>query len=437
MDGEKFLFSLSRFGIKLGLGPTNAFAKALGNPQDTYRSIHVAGSNGKGSVATFLYRIFRGKFVTGLYTSPHIRRFTERILVNDEEVSLDYIEKFVREHESRIDYNGHETQLTFFEYTTNMAFDYFRERGVQFALVEVGLGGRLDSTNIINPEVSVITSISLEHSDKLGGNLEYIAREKGGVIKRRKPVVLGKMPQSARRVLENIANERGSTVKEVENCVIRDPKLSLEGTSFTVETEMEKYDVKLSALGEHQISNSVASILAWEMIDERPLKDDMLRGLGENQMPGRFEIRRRDPLLILDGAHNSEAARSLSSNIRRFGIKNPLIVLGVLKDKNSYNILQNLSEISDSVIITEPNERERRKGTDELKREARLFFKEIDDHKLPRDALKSALDSKRDVVVTGSTYLVGEIELLLDAIEQAERVPVEVVDVRKEEGTIE
>jgi len=207
MDGEELLFSLSRFGIKLGLGPTAEFARMLGNPHESFRSIHVAGSNGKGSTATFLYRIFKRKYVTGLYTSPHLRRFTERIIVNDNEMPLDYLEKFVEQHNSIIDYNGEKTQLTFFEYTTNMAFDYFRKMGVEFASVEVGLGGRLDSTNIIEPDASVITSISLEHTDKLGGSIDAIAREKGGIIKKGKPVILGRVPEVAGEVLHRIANE--------------------------------------------------------------------------------------------------------------------------------------------------------------------------------------------------------------------------------------
>ena len=437
MDGEKFLFSLSRFGIKLGLGPTKAFASSLGDPQNSFRSVHVAGSNGKGSTATFIYRILKRRHLTGLYTSPHLRRFSERIIVNDNEIPLDYVDEFVRVHPSTIEFNGEKTQLTFFEYTTNMAFDYFRREGVQVAVVEVGLGGRLDSTNIIDPEVSVITSLSLEHADKLGGSLEYIAREKAGIIKKGKPVVIGKVPEIARNIFADIARRNESMVRRVEDCRIVNLNYSLEGTTFRVETGENGYDVKLKALGEHQVNNSVSAILACESLKVPPRTNDILDGLSEGQIPGRFEIRRREPLLIVDGAHNSEASRVLSSNIRRYSIRDPLIVLGVLKDKNSYNILQNLSEVAESVIITEPNEIERKKDSESLRKEAKLFFKDVEVQKQPLMALESAMSSERSTVVTGSLYLVGEVENLLDKMEITKKVPVEGKGEGKPTGLIE
>ena len=437
MDGEKYLFSLSRFGIKLGLGPTLDFAKQLGDPHKSFKSIHVAGSNGKGSTATFIYRILRRKYQAGLYTSPHLRRFSERILVNDEEIPTKFVNEFVGKHNSKIEYHGMETQLTFFEYTTNMAFDFFRSKGVQFASVEVGLGGRLDSTNIIDPEVSVITSLSLEHADKLGGSIEYIAKEKGGIIKRSKPVILGKVPETARQVILDIAKHSRSPVKEIVDYNARNIDLSLDGTSFSIKTDLDSYNVKLKALGDYQVNNSIAAILASESLEAPMNSQDILDGLQERQIPGRFEIRRRNPLMILDGAHNSEATRVLSSNIKKYAIKDPLIVMGVLRDKNSYNILQNLAEVSDSVLLTEPNEPERKKRVEDLKREARLFFKEVEIEDIPKKALDSAITSGRNVVITGSLYLVGEAEMLLDEREKSERVPVEIEGLQKPTELIE
>jgi dihydrofolate synthase/folylpolyglutamate synthase len=437
MDGERFLFSLSRFGIKLGLGPTVAFAKSLGNPEKSFRSIHVAGSNGKGSTSTFIYRILKRGSTTGLYTSPHLRRFSERIIANDREIPLEFVNEFVNQHRSTIEFNGEITQLTFFEYTTLMAFDYFRREGVQFAVVEVGLGGRLDSTNIIDPEVSVITSLSLEHADKLGGSLEYIAKEKAGTIKKGKPLVIGKVPKLASDIFEGTANVNRSSIKKVEDCAVSNLNFSIEGTGFRLDTGHDDYEVKLRALGEHQVNNSISAILACESLKNSPSKKDILQGLQEDQIPGRFEIRRRNPLLIMDGAHNSEASRILSTNIRRYSIKDPLIVLGVLKDKNSYNILQNLSEVSESVLLTEPNELERKKDSEVLKREAKLFFKDVEVQKRPSSALDAAIDSGRNTVITGSLYLVGEMETLLDEKEKSEMVPMETKGVGKPTELIE
>jgi dihydrofolate synthase/folylpolyglutamate synthase len=437
MDWEKFLFSLSRFGIKLGLGPTEQFAYSLGNPQNQFRSVHIGGSNGKGSTSTFIYEILKKKYRAGLYTSPHLRTFNERIIVDDIPIDSDFIEKFTKSQHSKIIYNDSLTQLTFFEYTTVMAFKYFQERGVEFASIEVGLGGRLDSTNIINPEASVITSISLEHADKLGGKIEDISREKGGIIKSGKPIVLGKMPDSAKSILRNIAKERRSPIREVDDCNITNLEYSLNGTSFDLQTEMDKYKIKLRALGEHQVTNATSAILAYESISSGIGKDVAVEALRETVIPGRFEIRSRKPLMILDGAHNSEASHLLVRNIRRYNIKNPLIIIGLLRDKNSYNILQNLSEVSDSVVVTEPNEKERKKDSDDLRKEASFFFKEIEVSKTPKEALNIAVKSGRDTIITGSLYLVGEMEVLLDEKMRSKKVPVEKNFIPENEGSVE
>jgi dihydrofolate synthase/folylpolyglutamate synthase len=197
------------------------------------------------------------------------------------------------------------------------------------------------------------------------------------------------------------------------------------------------YNVKLKALGDYQVNNSIAAILASESLETPMNGSDILYGLQERQIPGRFEIRRRNPLMILDGAHNSEATRVLSSNIKRYAIKDPLILMGVLRDKNSYNILQNLAEVSDSVLLTEPNEPERKKRVEDLKKEARLFFKEVEIENVPKKALDSAIMSGRNVVITGSLYLVGEAETLLDEREKSERFPVEIEGLQKPTELIE
>ena len=225
-------------------------------------------------------------------------------------------------------------------------------------------------------------------------------------------------------------------VKDIVNLEVRNLSFSLSGTKFVVDTQMDTYEVELKALGEHQVSNSIAAILACESINEKPSKSEITQGLKEDQIPARFEVRRSDPLLILDGAHNSEASRILSSNIRRYSVKDPLIVLGVLRDKNSYNILQNLSEVSDSILITEPDEPERKKDGEELKREARLFFKEVYVQKRPSEALEAALKENRNTIITGSLYLVGEMELLLDEKDKSKMVPVEMEEAGNATGPV-
>lgn len=429
MDAERFLFSLSRFGIKLGLQPTISFTQKLGNPQDYFRSVHVGGSNGKGSTTTFIYRILQKKYTAGLYVSPHIRNFTERIVVSGEEISWNFIENFIKRNRTNINLNGNYVQLTFFEYTTAMAFQYFKDKNVEYAAIEVGMGGRLDSTNVITPELSVITSISMEHADKLGGNIDDIAREKGGIIKSERPVLLGRMPERAKAVLTKIAEGKKSRILDIEQTEISNIDFRLDGTSFKLKTDKDVYDVNLRALGNHQVINSTMAILAYEDIGNGISKEDAMAALASEGIPGRFEIRRTNPLIVLDGAHNSEAVRTLASNVKLYHIKNPLIVLGILRDKNSYNMLQQLSEISDRVIVTEPNERERRKTHDQLAREASFFFKDVEKFHKPESAIDAALAENTNVIITGSLYLVGEAEKILDRKFGPNSLPVESTEV--------
>lgn len=411
---EDYFYSLSRFGIKLGLGPTKQFANELGNPQDTFKSIHITGSNGKGSTTTFIYNALKKKYVAGIYTSPHLRRFNERIIVQDSEIEDEYIEEFVKNHKPIANIDGIETPLTFFEYTTVMAFDYFRSKNVQYAAIEVGMGGRLDSTNIINSEASVITSISLEHADKLGGYIESIAKEKAGIIKENKPVIVNQVPQKAFIEIEKVAKSKNSPIFNFNINMVEGVNYSIDGTQFRFKYKGDEFNFSLKALGKHQIQNACMATMA--LIESKAISDKeiLVNSINETIVPGRMEIRSRNPLIMLDGSHNSEASRILSENIQLYNIRNPLIMLGILKDKNSYNVLNNLSRVSDHVIITEPNEHDRKKSAEELASEAKLFFREVETIKKPEDAIRSVIERKIDTVITGSMYLVGEAENILD-----------------------
>ncbi len=411
---ENYFYSLSRFGIKLGLGPTSEFARELGNPQDSFKSIHVTGSNGKGSTTTFIYNVLKRRYLAGIYTSPHLRRFNERIIVQDREIEDSFIESFLKKYKPVVRLNDEEVNLTFFEYTTVMAFQYFKEMGVQYAAIEVGLGGRLDSTNIIKSEASVITSISLEHADKLGGYIESIAREKAGIIKEGKPVVVNQVPLKAMMEIEKVAKSKKSPIIKFRNEMVSNIEYSIEGTKFRLKYGDYDFNFNLKSIGKHQIQN--ASMAAISLIESGAVteKEVIEEGINNTIVPGRMEIRSRNPLIILDGSHNSEAARVLAENIKLYGIKNPTILVAILKDKNSYNVLNNLSTVSDHIIITEPNEEERKKSAEELALEAKSFFKDVEIIKKPEEAIKSILQRKLDTVITGSMYLVGEAENILD-----------------------
>jgi len=201
------LYSLQKFGIKLGLQNIQNFLEYLGNPEKQFKSFHIAGTNGKGSTASFISSILiENNLKTGLYTSPHFVKFNERIRINGKEIEDEYIAKFVKENQNFID----ENHLTFFEATTAMAFKYFTENKIDFAVIETGLGGRLDATNVVNPVASIITSISLEHTEMLGNSLKEIAFEKGGIIKNNSKVFIGRLPEEAEREIEKICKERNS-----------------------------------------------------------------------------------------------------------------------------------------------------------------------------------------------------------------------------------
>ena len=210
MDVEtslKKLFSLHTFGIKLGLENTIKFLEHLGNPQKFLKAIHVAGSNGKGSTASFIASILQESgYKTGLYTSPHFVKFNERIVINGEQIDDEYIAGFVEEHEKYID----ENELTFFEVTTAIAFKYFREMKTDYCVIETGLGGRLDATNVLNPLAVVITTISLEHTNILGNTIEQIASEKAAIIKDGVKVFTGILEKEAEGIIEQKCKEMNS-----------------------------------------------------------------------------------------------------------------------------------------------------------------------------------------------------------------------------------
>ncbi|MGC8992634.1 MAG: bifunctional folylpolyglutamate synthase/dihydrofolate synthase [Thermoplasmata archaeon] len=402
-----YLYSLSRFGIKLGLDVMTNLANKLGNPQNYYKTFHITGSNGKGSTSAMLYTILRQKYSSGLYTSPHIKEFNERIMVNDKYIENEFIKDWVRRNKKIVeDMAKIGMQPTFFEFTTAMAFDYFKEKKIDVAVIEVGMGGRLDATNIIIPESSGIVTISLEHTDRLGNTVEKIAYEKAGIIKKGKPVVIGVEDEKAQRTIEKIANEKGSKVYDVNELYdVSNVEISLEGTRYRAKKDQKIYDVSIPLIGKYQIKNSLISITMAELFD--PSLD--YKFIKNVKFPGRFEIKSRKPMVIIDAAHNPEAAKVLVENIKLLFNKNPLVVMTQLKDKNSLEFFRIISEIVDHAIITEVKD-ERRKDAEILAHEARNFIKNVEVIRESNNAFERAFESSDFILITGSIYLLGEFE---------------------------
>ncbi|MGC8497657.1 MAG: bifunctional folylpolyglutamate synthase/dihydrofolate synthase [Thermoplasmata archaeon] len=411
MEDLEYLYSLSRYGVKLELSTMQNLVSELQNPQLSFKSFHVTGTNGKGSTCTMLYSILKNRYRAGLYTSPHILNFNERVMAMDHFIENSYMSNWIKGKKPVIEKFAKEgSQPTFFEVTTAMAFDYFKSKNVEYAVIEVGMGGRLDATNIIVPETAGITSISFDHTDKLGNTLTDIAREKGGIIKSKKPVVFGQIAPEPLETLKKIAKDKGAPYFSIgELYKPKQVEISESGTSFYVEGMKENYNITISVPGEYQMKNALVSLGMLEFSSVDISRDDIETGFRNFRINGRFEIKSRSPLIIFDVAHNPGAAEVLVDTIKRFYRKEPLLLVTQLKDKNSLEFLKVLSKISQSVIVTEVKDI-RKKDVELLKEEAKKFFKNVYAFKDPVEAYKFAIGSSDFIVVTGSFYLLGELE---------------------------
>jgi dihydrofolate synthase/folylpolyglutamate synthase len=408
-----FLFNLEKFGIKLGLENTSALMHKFGNPHLEFFSLHIAGTNGKGSCCAMLHSILnRAGYFTGLYTSPHLLDFRERIRVKDSLVEKGFLADFVSELKEEI----LENKYTFFEVATALAFSYFAYKKIEIAVVETGLGGRLDSTNILKPEVAIITNIGLEHTDRLGRTLEKIAREKGGIIKNNVPTVTSIEREKPFKVIEALCRKKQSELISVFRASRWEiKKSSIEGIEFDLHTKKDNYPgIKLSLTGEHQIKNATCAILALERLDPEKFKVDksaIKAGLAEVKWRGRIEVYRRKPLVILDVAHNPDGIKILVETLKNiFPDKKIDFIFGVMEDKDYKKMLQILARIARKIILTQV-QYHRSVKIESLRRMAQnldLKFEAIPEIKKAYDfVLKS---SKEDdiICITGSHFVVGE-----------------------------
>ena len=407
-----YLYRLYREGIKLNLTITSEFSRLLGEPEKQFKSYHVAGTNGKGSTSAFLYNILKQKHSAGLYTSPHLVRFNERIIANRDPISDEEIIQFVNENREIIEKLSEENRNpTFFEATTIMAFSHFARKKLEYASIEVGLGGRLDSTNIIIPEASLITQVGYEHADKLGCSLTSIAGEKAGIIKQGVPVILGDSKTEVVNKVRSIAESRDSEFIHAPSVsAISDLKSDITGSKFTLGTPKREYKIKVNLLGGFQPSNIACSVLAIENSDVKSItKTDIEKGIRNTRWPGRMDIIRKDPVVMVDGAHNPPAANALRISLNELGIREPTLLLGMLTDKDAFSFLRIMRQISGKVIFTTPDEPSRAITPQRLNSISAGIFKDpliIDD---PIEAYEKALAISDFVVVAGSLYLAGAV----------------------------
>ena len=335
-----------------------ALIESLGNPQNAYPSIHVAGTKGKGSVAAFCASSLRAAgYIVGLYTSPHLDDYSERIQVDGEFISHSDLAEMVEEIKPHV---ATISEITTFEITTALAFLYFAKRKVTAAVVEVGLGGRLDATNVVVPEVCVITSISYDHTQLLGDTLTKIAGEKSGIIKPGIPVVSSLQEEEARVVIEQVAHEHSSPLIQVgRDFLFEEISHSLEGQTFRIWSGANKgkpsLKLTIPLLGQHQIVNAATAYATLDVFNQRGFNIDMSdikRGFADTFWPGRFEIVQKTPPVILDCAHNRDSALKLRLSLEEyFPDKSIILIFGASEDKDIQGMFVELMPLTKEVML--------------------------------------------------------------------------------------
>ena len=340
------LFLRTTQGIKPGLDVISALLEALDHPHRKLAVIHVAGTNGKGSVCTMMEAVLRASgFRTGLYTSPHLLRFSERFRINGCPIPEERLEQYIDQLEQTADEVAASTGLrpaTFFEISTAIAFRYFADEGVDIAIVETGMGGRWDATNVVIPILSVITRIDIDHTDYLGDTIQQIAAEKAGIIKSGRPVVTAPQSEAVMAVLQQQGEPLFCSSDAVSVCKVAAPqKLKIETASRTLPP------VNLPLLGECQRENCAVAVAALEILaDIIDFEPAFREGLESSAWPARFQAVCREPLMIIDGAHNPAAARALAATLKENHAGRKIgFILGFLQDKDAIEFMRPLKPL--------------------------------------------------------------------------------------------
>lgn len=390
------------------------------HPENAFPSIHIAGTNGKGSTAAMLHCILsRAGYRTALYTSPHLVSFTERIRLGEGEITQDEVVTIAEEIWQKT--GAADVPLTFFEFNTVMAFIYFARSGTDVAVVEVGLGGRLDATNVITPIVSAITTISKDHEAYLGPDELSIAREKAGIIKSQIPIVIGKVSEEVAELLRNIADERQAPAYLLG----ADFNFSLKDDRLFDYTGIKQHfsNVELALVGRHQRSNASVALAVVESIRDRfPVGEATIReGLQQVRWPGRFDVMFERPTVILDGAHNPEGVNALVGELRdRRQGRNVKLLFATMVDKEWEIMLRALATAVDELIFTRVD-MERSADPQMLagKLNQPIPHRVIANARVALRTLLNEADDRDIIVVAGSLYLLGEVRPMLEDIATA------------------
>lgn len=403
------------YANRFDLRRTEDLLRRLGNPHRFAKSIHIAGSKGKGSTSAMIAAGLQAAgFKTGLYTSPHLVTLRERIQIDKKPILKSDLASVVREikpHVEAVDHDGTYGELSTFELLTAAAFVYFKRQGVEYQVLETGLGGRLDATNVVIPEVCVITSISYDHTDVLGNTLAKIAAEKAGIIKRGRTVISSPQAEEAATVIQKTCQAKEAKLISVGRDVTwHKLNSSLSGQTLEVKGLRSSYLITIPLLGAHQLQNAACAVAALEVLGIP--RESIELGLAQTKWPGRLQVLKRRPLLVVDGAHNRDSARKLTEALQEyFQFDRLTFIIGTSADKDVAGIVKELAPLAGRVIVTRSRHPRATKPEVLAGEFARAGVKaEMAENVAQAVAEAQRRANKGDLIcATGSLFLVGEV----------------------------
>lgn len=407
------LYSYSMFSIRLGLENIREICKYLGNPQNNYKVIHITGTNGKGSTSTTIEKVLiEAGYKVGKYTSPHILKFNERIAFNDKYISDEDIAFYYEKVKKII--NKHKIAATFFEVTTAMMFDYFNDKKADYVILEAGMGGRYDATNICESEISIITNVGLDHTEYLGDSIFKIAKEKAGIIKKSPYTIFADNNPDVEKAISEETKNYTNVLKKY-----KDAKYELDFETFMTNIEIDSKKYEYSLFGDYQFKNFLCAYeaLKYLNIPEEIMKPSFKKVVWQC----RFEVFSKKPLVIFDGAHNADGVNELCKIIsNNFKKEDVAILVSILKDKEKKFMFENLSKISSNIVITSIPDNPRGCKAIELYEEVPKNLKEnFSYEEEPINAYKNILSQNKKITICcGSFYLLIKLKEGLNDINE-------------------
>lgn len=427
-EAMKYITEVGNFGSNYGLERTYKLLEHLGNPERDLKLIHIAGTNGKGSTTSMITEILMGEgYKVGMYTSPFIEEFEERIQINRNNIPKESLAILMDEIKVAVDkvieagYN-HPTE---FEIITVLMLLYFKKENIDFGVIEVGLGGTLDSTNVIKPIIQVITSISFDHTNLLGNTLEKIAREKAGIIKKGIPTVIYPQQEEVLKVIKNKCFEMDSELYIANNENLKFENIVNLDKPYQLLKYNNEIDILLPLLGEHQIINLSVAMQAIEVLNNKNIIDisiaNIVKSIKNISWKGRLEVLSNNPYVVIDGAHNIQGIKTLSRNIKKyFKYENLYLILGILADKDVEEMIKIITPMAKKVYSVTPNSI-RGELAESLKDEVSKFNKNCKAFDKYEEAYLEALNdaSEKDLILaSGSLYMIGDMRKIIRKISQ-------------------